>query len=232
MYGILGTDDGEGGDRGIPPNRGKIQRIAVGIGVILVLGLGVRFVWRTTHRPHVPMPPPVIRPAPKKGYQPEGIVIHHSETPGKVGKIVVNAARINEMHKHSHPDWARQFEGKTYYIGYHYVILPDGTVEAGRPELCVGSHAKHHNNWLGICLVGAFSRHDKHKWEPSQPTTAQKQALVKLCAKMIRKYEIPLDHVKRHSDVWQTWCPGERFPYSEIMADIRLELSRAPLPTH
>ncbi len=157
-------------------------------------------------------------------------MFHHSETPGKVGKLIINASRINEIHKTSHPDWAREFEWKTYYIGYHYVILPNGSVEAGRPELCVGSHAKLHNNWLGICLVGAFSRHDRHKWEPSVPTTEQIDALVKLSVKMIRKYDIPLDHIKRHSDVWQTWCPGERFPYAEVMARIHLELSRPPTP--
>ena len=36
----------------------------------------------------------------------------------------------------------------------HYVILEDGTVEAGRPQYWKGSHARGHNDALGICLIG------------------------------------------------------------------------------
>lgn len=39
-------------------------------------------------------------------------------------------------------------------IGYHYVILEDGTVEAGRPEYWSGSHARGYNKSMGICLIG------------------------------------------------------------------------------
>jgi N-acetyl-anhydromuramyl-L-alanine amidase AmpD len=40
-------------------------------------------------------------------------------------------------------------------IGYHYVILPDGTVEIGRPLWRAGSHCQGHNlDSVAICLVG------------------------------------------------------------------------------
>lgn len=228
MYGILGDSGGGGSDTNKLRKWRNKWLIGGGVCVLLFLLWGGGCVWRAKH-PHPTITPVVPKPKPiLKGYQPEGIVFHHSETPGKVGKVVINAARIDDMHKTTHPDWGRVFEGKTYYIGYHYVILPDGKVEAGRPELCVGSHAKQHNNWLGICMVGAFSRHDRHKWEPSSPTDEQLNALVKLSVEMVRKYNIPLDHIKRHSDVWQTWCPGERFPYAEVMARIRFELGKLP----
>lgn len=40
-------------------------------------------------------------------------------------------------------------------IGYHYVILPDGTIEIGRPPDQIGAHVYGRNkDSLGICLIG------------------------------------------------------------------------------
>ena len=42
-------------------------------------------------------------------------------------------------------------------IGYHFVILRDGTVASGRPLELVGAHTLNHNkNSIGICLVGGL----------------------------------------------------------------------------
>ena len=49
-----------------------------------------------------------------------------------------------------HQEEPRNWDG----IGYHYVILEDGTIENGRPEYWVGSHAKGYNDTIGICLIG------------------------------------------------------------------------------
>ena len=41
------------------------------------------------------------------------------------------------------------------YVGYHYVINPDGSVAAGRSHLEVGAHAAGRNqSSIGICLIG------------------------------------------------------------------------------
>lgn len=192
----------------------------------LLIGSLVRWGYRRRH-PAIPPPIPIAQKPKPKPYAPEGIVFHHSETPAKVGHTVINAARLAQINKHDHPNWETHFEGKTYYIGYHYVILPDGTVEQGRPELCVGTHARRYNNWLGICLVGAFQ--GKKKWWPASPTQAQKEALIKLSASLILKYQIPLTHVRRHRDVNQTNCPGVRFPYDDIMLGIRDALHNTPI---
>lgn len=41
------------------------------------------------------------------------------------------------------------------YIGYHKVILSDGSVENGRQTVEIGAHCKGYNaNSLGVCLVG------------------------------------------------------------------------------
>ena len=153
--------------------------------------------------------------------EPEGIVLHNSDTPSRLADGPVNAHFLERMHHHDHPSWATEFEGKTYYIGYHYVILPDGTIEKGRPDHCLGCHAKKHNHWLGICLVGAFESIRTH-WRPSRPTAPQLRSLVLLCEHLMDEYHIPSDRVMRHRDVQGgTLCPGVRFPYAAVMAQLR-----------
>ena len=70
------------------------------------------------------------------------IVVHCSDSPHGRGD---NAETIHKWHKR------RGWDG----IGYHWVILEDGTVQAGRPEYWKGAHCKGHNvDSIAICLVG------------------------------------------------------------------------------
>ena len=40
-------------------------------------------------------------------------------------------------------------------IGYHFVVLLDGTIEAGRPLDKAGAHCKGHNaDSIGVCYIG------------------------------------------------------------------------------
>lgn len=56
-----------------------------------------------------------------------------------------DAATIDRWHKE------RGWNG----IGYHFVILPDGTIEKGRPLNKQGAHVYGHNrNSVGTCLIG------------------------------------------------------------------------------
>jgi hypothetical protein len=148
---------------------------------------------------------------------PPGIVLHASETPAVVNGVPINAARLEEIHAHDHPNWATVFEGKTYHIGYHYVILPDGTIEQGRPDHCLGCHAPHYNDWIGICVIGQFDPSGPKSWWPSRPTAAQIASIVRLCERLMSQYHIPPQNVLRHRDTKETWCPGRRFPYREIV---------------
>lgn len=70
------------------------------------------------------------------------LVIHCSDSPPGRGD---NAETIHRWHKE------KRWSG----IGYHFVILEDGTVEAGRPVYWKGAHCRNHNSEsLGICLMG------------------------------------------------------------------------------
>ena len=70
------------------------------------------------------------------------ITVHCSASPQNRGDT---AATIHAWHRE------QGWDG----IGYHYVILEDGTIEKGRPDYWRGAHVKGHNDAnLGICLIG------------------------------------------------------------------------------
>lgn len=94
------------------------------------------------------------------------IVIHCSDSPEL---MPVTADDIHQWHL------ARGWAG----IGYHYVVLRDGFIEAGRPEYWVGAHVDRHNaDTIGICLIGR-----------SHFTAEQDRALRRLVERLIVRYD-------------------------------------------
>lgn len=121
------------------------------------------------------------------------IIIHHSDS--KTG----NASVIHGWHL------GRGWSG----IGYHFVILPEGTIQRGRPEWGIGAHSGPGGNGdsIGICLIGKF--------EEYAPSEAQLKSLVWL----IKEYLYPAYgqiKVMGHKDVMPTACPGKLFPWAEL----------------
>lgn len=89
-------------------------------------------------------------------------------------------------------------------VGYHYIIKRDGTVEAGRDEGAVGSHAKGYNhNSVGVCLVGGID--DKARPEANF-TPAQMTALRSLLTELLAKY--PGSVLRAHHDIAPKACPS------------------------
>lgn len=74
------------------------------------------------------------------------IIVHCSDSPSGRGD---NARTIHRWHTGRARD---PFD----CIGYHKVILENGTVEVGRQEYMRGAHAGPDYNWrsLGVCLIG------------------------------------------------------------------------------
>jgi hypothetical protein len=146
--------------------------------------------------------------------QPRGIVIHHSAVPIQ---IAANASGINMIHKLR--GFGAFYWGRRYYIGYHYVILPDGEIQSGRPEHLRGEHTRNFNDYIGICIIGDFSSQDNVKGMLSSkaPTEIQMKALLELITKLRLKYRIPSDKVFLHRELnSKTECPGDRFPVVEL----------------
>ena len=152
---------------------------------------------------------------------PIGIILHHSAVIPGEEKVPSNEGEVDEFHR------ARGFDivcqGHEYHVAYHYLVLPDGSVRAGRPERCQGAHAKGYNSYLGIAIVGDFSSTDNPNGEkgPMRPSVEQMRAVAALGRKIMQKYDIPLQRVLRHSDVASTRCPGDRFPFVALLRDLQ-----------
>ncbi len=154
---------------------------------------------------------------------PVGIIIHHSVF------IPSSQTAEGEVDRfHDRAGFAISCFGRTYHIAYHYLILPDGNIKAGRPERCEGAHARGYNSYLGIALVGDFSSEDNPtgKIKPATPTAKQMQSLVQLCQRLRNTYHIPIQRLMRHSDVARTKCPGDRFPFAQFLAELQDESHR------
>jgi N-acetylmuramoyl-L-alanine amidase len=70
-----------------------------------------------------------------------GIIVHCSDSPQGRGDTIIE---IDRWHKE------RGFDK----VGYHFVILEDGTIQEGRDINVLGAHCKGHNDMIGICLIG------------------------------------------------------------------------------
>lgn len=179
--------------------------------VCAVLTLSV-WGWAFLHRRGTPKPKVVV-----PGF-PAGIVIHHSATSPVMHGKRVDVSVIDAMHAR------RGFsaigrDGKVYHIGYHYLILQDGTIQPGRPAYLHGQHTRGYNHMLGICLVGNFAR-----WSnlgvcgPQTPPAAQLAAAERLTRELMAHYGLTAQQVYLHRDLVATACPGEGFPRQRFFA--------------
>lgn len=130
------------------------------------------------------------------------LVIHHTDSGD------VPAEEIDQWHKSN--GWAG--------IGYHKVIRADGSIEDGRPVTKVGSHCKGLNNCsLGVVLTGRFNK--------QKPTPAQIATLVQQLRFWKSKYPGAVvighrDARKITSKATATECPGELFPWAELLSKL------------
>lgn len=114
------------------------------------------------------------------------VIIHCSATPE--GRNV-SAADIRRWHVKGN-GWSD--------IGYHYVILLDGTIERGRLESVPGAHCSGHNHdSIGICYVGGMSA-DGSKPKDTR-TPAQHAALDHLLDDLKTRY--PGIKVYKHNEL-------------------------------
>ena len=89
-------------------------------------------------------------------------------------------------------------------IGYHWVILLNGSIEPGRPELIAGAHTKGHNaNSIGVCYVGGVDQDMKPK---DTRTPAQKIAMQKLLFELTDRYKGATIH--GHNEFSSKACPS------------------------
>lgn len=89
-------------------------------------------------------------------------------------------------------------------IGYHYVVLLDGTIERGRPEEQVGAHCKGHNSRsIGVAYVGGC---DKAMRPKDTRTVRQRASLRHLLKELKAKY--PTASIHGHNEFADKACPS------------------------
>ena len=125
---------------------------------------------------------------------------------GSTNRIILHHAEASECSPEDIQRWhlANGWSG----AGYHFEVRKNGTVHSLRPEWAVGSHAKGSNyDSIGICFEGNYMFEEMPQ--------AQLEAGRELVAYLKAKYGI--DTVLRHKDVYDTNCPGDRFPFDELV---------------
>lgn len=140
-------------------------------------------------------------------------MIHHTAT--DVGSV----DSIDEEHKKKKDGSGNPWLG----IGYHFVIgngngMDDGEIEPTFRwrEQMHGAHAgagnKDYNQYgIGVCLVGNF--------ENGPPSSAQREAVIRLVTTLKREYGITSTNIVGHRDIRSTECPGKHFPMAEVAGD-------------
>lgn len=122
----------------------------------------------------------------------ERIILHHADAS--------NCSAENIHRWHLNKGWAG--------AGYHFLVRKDGVIYRLRPEDKVGAHAFGSNyNSIGICAEGKYMIEDMSE--------VQKRSIIKLVNYLKAKYNITT--VQAHRQVCATSCPGDRYPFDEII---------------
>lgn len=140
-----------------------------------------------------------------------GIIIHCAATPNGKAFAVEDIDRWHDERGFARRGyWRMKFNQNLRAVGYHYVILTDGSIATGRHEDEVGAHAGGFNSkTIGICMIGTDKFSD-----------AQWASLAALVADLRERY--PAAKVLGHRDLspdlngngaiepdeWTKTCPG------------------------
>ncbi len=123
----------------------------------------------------------------------EELIVHHSASPPST-----TFEDIVAWHTKPKPEgrgWA--------FVGYHRVILLDGSIREGRPITIRGAHAPPNKGRLGVCVVGDNTK-------SGQGWTVDQIAALRRFVSAVR-IVIPQIRVAGHKDVMRpgyTACPG------------------------
>ncbi len=124
------------------------------------------------------------------------IIIHCSAT--QEGRDL-DAAEINRWHL------KRGWNG----IGYHYVVLLDGTIEYGRSIYKQGAHVNGENEGsIGICYIGGVEseRGDDGDWIAKDTRTLEQKESLLLLIKTLKKMH-PTATIHGHNEFANKSCP-------------------------
>lgn len=121
-----------------------------------------------------------------------------------INKIIVHCTATKEGKAFTANDITRWHKDRGFAtIGYHYVVLLDGTIQQGRAEMVMGAHCKGYNaNSIGICYIGGLDANGKSK---DTRTPEQKESLLILLKELKKKY--PKATIHGHREFANKDCP-------------------------
>ena len=120
------------------------------------------------------------------------IIIHCSAT--RECDDSINAEVIDRWHKD------RGWRG----IGYHYVVLMDGTIETGRMVDQCGAHTKGHNcESIGVCYIGGVESDGKTPKDTRTP-----EQIGSLLELLVLRKMYPGAKIHSHRDFAAKACPS------------------------
>jgi len=126
------------------------------------------------------------------------IIVHCSAT--REGDDSINAEVIDRWHK------KRGWKG----IGYHFVILIDGSIETGRMINKCGAHTKGMNcSSIGVCYIGGVEseRNEDGKYEAKDTRTPEQIATLLELLRLLKKI-YPEAKINGHRDFAAKACPS------------------------
>ncbi len=140
-----------------------------------------------------------------------GIIIHCAATPNGKSFAAEDIDRWHDERGFARRGyWRMRFNQTLRAIGYHYVILVNGTVVTGRHEDEVGAHAGGFNaKTIGICMVGT-DRYALAQWEALDGLIADLQERYP-AAKILGHRDLSPDLNGNgiiEPDEWTKICPG------------------------
>lgn len=144
------------------------------------------------------------------------LIIHCAATPEGKDFSSENVSNWHEARKFSY--YIDPKSGKRMYVGYHYLIHLDGSIEECRPESVRGCHVSGYNaNSIGICYIGGVAADGKNTPKDTR-TQAQKEALILMLKRLKAKY--PGASIHGHNEFAAKACPcfNVKTEYKNIVA--------------
>jgi len=111
-------------------------------------------------------------------------------------------------------------------IGYHYLVLLDGTIQKGKPIEMMGAHCKDsgkNHSSIGICYIGGYAKDGKTPKDTRNPE--QKKSLGRLLTNLLDAYP-QLKTVSGHRKYAKKDCPcfevSKEYEYLKGLFDVEV----------
>jgi len=147
----------------------------------------------------------------------EAIIVHHS---GGFAEDTSNGKQLAELTTNKQHLLTRGIKSPAEY---HVIIARNGdTLTLAQDEQILGHCGD--DNWniksLAICVEGNISQQGL--------TKKQYESLLSMVLFWCRTYNLNIKNIYKHSAVMATDCPGSRFPWDKMSADIIYSLKASP----